>query len=72
MLQTAGVLLGGALAPLKKRIDMLLANQSQGKRWPIERIRVIGSYTRERDETTFRQVAGAVGKRGVRFVDDVA
>ena len=60
--------LGGALAPLKKRIDMLLANQSQGKRWPIERIRVIGSYTRERDEATFRQVAGAVlSRKQLRF-----
>jgi predicted DNA-binding transcriptional regulator YafY len=55
--------LTGALAPLKKRIDALLANQSQGKRWPIERIRVIGSYTRQRDEIAFRQVAGAVLER---------
>jgi predicted DNA-binding transcriptional regulator YafY len=55
--------LTGAMAPLKKRIDALLANQSQGKRWPIERIRVIGSYTRQRDEVVFRQVAGAVLER---------
>jgi len=55
--------IGGALAPLKKRIDALLANQSQGKRWPIERIRVIGSYTRQRDEDAFRHVAGAVLER---------
>ena len=60
--------LGGALAPLKKRIDLLLANQSQGRRWPIERIRVIGSYTRQRDETAFRQVAGAVlSRKRLRF-----
>ena len=55
--------LGTTLDPLKKRIDMLLAKQSNGKRWPIERVRVIGSYTRKRDEVSFRQVAGAVLER---------
>lgn len=60
--------LGPALQPLRKRIDGLLAQQSNGKRWPVERVRVIGSYTRKRDELSFRQVAGAVLERkSIRF-----
>ena len=60
--------LGTALSPLKKRIDMLLDKQGDGKRWPVERVRVIGSYTRKRNELAFRQVAGAVLERkDVRF-----
>lgn len=55
--------LGGALEPLRERIDALLADQHDGKRLPIERIRVIGSYTRKRDESVFRMVAGAVLER---------
>ncbi len=55
--------LGGALEPLRERIDALLAEQHGGKRLPIERIRVIGSYTRKRDEAVFRAVAGAVLER---------
>jgi predicted DNA-binding transcriptional regulator YafY len=55
--------LGGALEPLRERIDALLADQHGGKRLPIERIRVIGSYTRKRDEAVFRIVAGAVLER---------
>jgi len=55
--------LGGALEPLRERIDALLADQHGGKRLPIERIRVIGSYTRKRDEAVFRTVAGAVLER---------
>lgn len=60
--------LGGALEPLRERIDALLADQHDGKRLPIERIRVIGSYTRKRDEAVFRMVAGAVLERSrLRF-----
>jgi predicted DNA-binding transcriptional regulator YafY len=60
--------LGSALDPLRKRIDMLLTRQGQGRRWPVERVRVIGSYTRQRNELTFRQVAGAVLERkAIRF-----
>ena len=55
--------LGIALEPLRERIDALLADQHGGKRLPIERIRVIGSYTRKRDEAVFRTVAGAVLER---------
>ena len=60
--------LGGALEPLRERIDALLADQHDGKRWPVERVRVIGSYTRKRDELVFRQVASAVLERKrIRF-----
>jgi predicted DNA-binding transcriptional regulator YafY len=60
--------LGSALEPLRKRIDSLLADQAKGRRWPVERIRVIGSYTRTRDEAAFRQVAGAVlARKRLRF-----
>lgn len=61
-------ILSSAMEPLKKRIDALLDKQGSGKRWPVERVRVIGSYTRKRDELVFRQVAGAVLERHrIRF-----
>jgi predicted DNA-binding transcriptional regulator YafY len=55
--------LGSALAPLKARIESLLAQQAGGKRWPMQRVRVIGSYVRQRDEVAFRVVASAVLER---------
>jgi predicted DNA-binding transcriptional regulator YafY len=55
--------LSQALAPLKARIESLLAQQAGGKRWPMERVRVIGSYVRRRDEVAFRVVASAVLER---------
>jgi predicted DNA-binding transcriptional regulator YafY len=55
--------LGSALDPLKKRINSLLETQGNGRRTPIERVRVIGSYTRQRDEAVFRKIAGAVLER---------
>ena len=61
--RTGSGVLSSALAPLKNRIDTLLAQQAGGKRWPIERVRVIGSYTRNRDEIAFRLVASAVLER---------
>lgn len=60
---TGGGVLSGALAPLRARIDKLLADQSGGKRWPVERIRVTRSLSRRLDEGVFRIVAGAVLER---------
>ncbi len=56
-------MLGGAIAPLKSRIEKLLARQSDGQRWPIERIRVIAALAREVDQRAFRVVATAVLER---------
>jgi predicted DNA-binding transcriptional regulator YafY len=60
--------LATALAPFRSRIDRLLSNQNDGKSFPIERIRVIGSGTRKVPEATFRHVASAVlGRRRLKF-----
>lgn len=61
--RTGAGVLSSALAPLRGRIDALLAQQAGGKRWPVERVRVIGSYVRRRDEISFRVVASAVLER---------
>ena len=61
--RTGSGVLSSALAPLKARIESLLAQQAGGKRWPMERVRVIGSYVRRRDEISFRVVASAVLER---------
>lgn len=61
--RTGSGVLSSALAPLKSRIESLLAQQAGGKRWPMERVRVIGSYVRRRDEISFRVVASAVLER---------
>lgn len=61
--RTGSGVLSSALAPLKARIETLLAQQAGGKRWPMERVRVIGSYVRRRDEISFRVVASAVLER---------
>ncbi len=61
--RTSDGVLAKALAPLKNRIDSLLAEHSQGKRWPLERIRVIGAGVRKRDDVGFRMVATAVLER---------
>lgn len=61
--RTGPGVLSSALAPLKSRIDSLLAEQAGGKRWPMERIRVIASGVRRRDEAAFRLVATAVLER---------
>ena len=61
--RTGSGVLSSALAPLKSRIESLLAQQAGGKRWPMERVRVIGSYVRRRDEIAFRVVASAVLER---------
>jgi len=61
--RTGGGVLSGALAPLKTRIDALLAEQAGGKRWPVERVRVIASGQRNMDQLGFRIAAGAVLER---------
>lgn len=61
--RTGQGVLSSALAPLKSRIDALLAQQAGGRRWPVERVRVIASGVRRRDETAFRLVASGVLER---------
>jgi predicted DNA-binding transcriptional regulator YafY len=61
--RTGPGVLSSAVAPLKARIESLLAEQAGGKRWPVERVRVIASGVRKRDEAAFRQVATAVLER---------
>lgn len=61
--RTGGGVLSSALAPLKGRIETLLAQQAGGKRWPVERVRVIASGVRRMDEQAFRVVASAVLER---------
>jgi predicted DNA-binding transcriptional regulator YafY len=61
--RTGPGVLSSALAPLKSRIDVLLAGQTGGKRFPIERLRVIAMATRRVDEAAFRNVATAVLER---------
>jgi len=66
--RTGPGILASALAPLRSRIDRLLSDQTDGKSFPIERIRVIGSGTRKVDEQTFRHVASAVlGRKRLKF-----
>ncbi|MCX7557148.1 YafY family protein [Xanthomonadaceae bacterium JHOS43] len=58
-----GDFLADALQPLRERIDGLLSEQAGGKRWPVERIRVVTSGTRTTDQSAFRLAAGAVLQR---------
>ncbi|TLY46866.1 MAG: YafY family transcriptional regulator, partial [Gammaproteobacteria bacterium] len=57
--RTGPGVLASALAPFRSRIDRLLS----ARRFPLERIRVIGYGTRKVDEATFRHVASAVLER---------
>jgi len=61
--RTGSGVLSGALAPIKTRIDTLLAEQAGGKRWPVERVRVIASGQRAMDQLAFRIAASAVLER---------
>jgi predicted DNA-binding transcriptional regulator YafY len=61
--RTGTGVLASALAPLKTRIDGLLAEQTGGKRFPIERVRVLAAATRSLDEIAFRTLATAVLER---------
>jgi predicted DNA-binding transcriptional regulator YafY len=61
--RTGGGVLSSALAPFQQRIEALLAEQAGGKRWPMERVRVVPHRTRKLDEHAFRAVASAVLER---------
>jgi len=66
--RTGPGILATTLAPFRSRIDRLLSDQTDGKSFPIERVRVIGSGTRKVDEATFRHVASAVlGRKRLKF-----
>ncbi|MFN3311150.1 MAG: helix-turn-helix transcriptional regulator [Thermomonas sp.] len=58
--RSSGGMLSSALAPLQQRVEKLLEAQSGGKRWPLERVRVIPHRGRRMDEHVFRIVASAV------------
>ena len=61
--RTGGGVLSSALAPLQQRIEKLLEEHAPGKRWPVERVRVIPHRTRTMDEQVFRIVCSAVLER---------
>ena len=61
--RTGGGVLSSALAPLQQRIEKLLEEHAPGKRWPVERIRVIPHRTRKMDEQVFRVVCSTVLER---------
>ena len=61
--RTGGGVLSSALAPLQQRIEKLLEEHAPGKRWPVERVRVIPHRTRNMDEQVFRIVCSTVLER---------
>ncbi|RMH92812.1 YafY family transcriptional regulator [Lysobacter pythonis] len=61
--RTGGGVLSAAMAPLQQRVESLLSEQAGGKRWPVERVRVIQHRIRKLDEASFRAVASAVLER---------
>lgn len=61
--RTGPGVLSGALAPLRTRIERLLAQRDEGRRAELNRVRVTGAAVRKLDEATFRTVAGAVLER---------
>ena len=61
--RSGGGMLSSALAPLQQRIEKLLDEHSTGKRWPMERVRVIPHRLRRMDEHVFRAVCSAVLER---------
>jgi len=63
LLRTGGGVLAGALAPLQKRLEGLLADHAGTERWPVERVRVIAHRGRTLDQAAFRCVASAVLER---------
>jgi predicted DNA-binding transcriptional regulator YafY len=66
--RTGSGMLSVALEPLKTRIDALLSQQANGKRWPIERVRVIALGQRNMDQVAFRAAASAVlGRKRLAF-----
>lgn len=66
--RTGPGLLGSALAPLRQRIERLLAQADGTPRPDLSRIRLIGSGARRLDVAVFRTVAAAVlGRQRLRF-----
>ncbi|KRG70401.1 helix-turn-helix transcriptional regulator [Pseudoxanthomonas dokdonensis] len=63
LVRTGGGVLSGALAPLQKRIEGLLADHASVSQWPVERVRVIPHRGRKLDEASFRVVATTVLER---------
>jgi predicted DNA-binding transcriptional regulator YafY len=63
LVRTGGGVLSGALAPLQKRIEGLLADHASVAQWPVERVRVIPHRGRKLDEASFRAVASGVLER---------
>ena len=61
--RSSGGMLSSALAPLQQRVEKLLDAHASGKRWPVERVRVIPHRGRRMDEHAFRIVASAVLER---------
>ncbi len=61
--RSSGGMLSSALAPLQQRVEKLLDAHSGGKRWPVERVRVIPHRGRRMDEAAFRIVASSVLER---------
>ncbi|MCB1552904.1 MAG: YafY family transcriptional regulator [Xanthomonadales bacterium] len=61
--RSAPGVLSSALAPLKERIDELLSEQAKGKRFPVERVRVVAAGSRSVDEAAFRLIATATLER---------
>ena len=61
--RSSGGMLSAALAPLQQRVEKLLDAHSGGKRWPVERVRVIPHRIRRMDENAFRIVASSVLER---------
>ena len=48
---------------MKERIDELLSEQAKGKRFPVERVRVVAAGSRSVDEAAFRLIATATLER---------
>jgi predicted DNA-binding transcriptional regulator YafY len=66
--RSGGGFLSTALAPLQDRIEKLLAEQTGGDDFPVERVRVIASRPRRLDEAVFRAVAsGVLARRQLTF-----
>ena len=61
--RSGGSMLSSALAPLQGRIEKLLDEHAAGKRWPVERVRVIPHRLRQMDEHAFRSVCSSVLER---------
>ena len=52
--RSTGGMLSAAMAPLQQRVEKLLDVHSGGKRWPVERVRVLPHRLRKMDEHAFR------------------